>query len=207
MSGKPAIASAAALLCAALAVALVSLRGEPKRQVRVEVSEDSGATVAPGDLALWIVEGRRDFTVVDLRSSKEWSAGHIRGAVHCGSCHADAAAGRKAQEGSDFIDLSKKLVLYAAAAGEPVELPRIIARNPNVLMVRGGWQGWQKEVLAPVVFGGEGSEDERLEKRRREALRAFFAGERASPAKPLGLPLTPIRRDNAHQAQGAHEGC
>ena len=207
MTGRRAIGASAALLLAAGAIALASLRGEPKRRARFEVSEASGATVAPGELALWIVEGRRDFTVVDLRSPKAWTAGHIRGAVHCGGCHADAAAGRKAQEGTSFVDLSKKLVLYADAAGEPLELPKIIAQSPNLLLLRGGWEGWQREVLAPVAFGGETDEDQRLEKRKREALRAFFAGERANTARPVELPLTPIRRTNAHQAEGAHEGC
>lgn len=192
-------------LVGGIAVAGLSLRKEAPRRVKLDESAVA-RRVLPGELAQWIIEGRRDFTVIDLRKTEAFEAAHVRDAVHCGSCHENKAEGRKAAQ-EHFIDLSKKLVLYTDTGKETVELPKIIARNPHLHVLDGGWAGWQKEVLAPVTFGGETDPAQIEDKRKREAIRAFFAGERPQTAAPAQLPITPIRRENAHKPAGASEGC
>jgi len=201
--GKNGIIFAVVLLVAGAAVAGLSLRGEPKRKLRYQVS--STQTVTPAELAAWIIEGRRDFSVVDLRDPEDYAKGHVRGAVSCGSCHTDAAEAK--QDETTFVDLSKKLVLYTDTGTESVDLPKLLAKNPRLYVLAGGWEAWQRDVLAPVTFGGETDQEQVDEKQRREAVRAFYAGERTDSARPAALPITPIRRKAAHQTAGAHEGC
>lgn len=195
---------AGVLLVGGLAVAALSLRGEPQRRTRFAVMDRPH--VAPDELARWIVEGRRDFAIVDLRPAADFAAGHVRGAVSCATCHGDNAEGRKAEE-SGFVDLSKKLVLYTDSGSEAVELPRLLADNPGIYFLDGGYRAWRAQILGPVSFGGETSEAELLARQRREALRAFFAGERPGAAAPAPLPVTPMRRDGAHKPAGTGEGC
>ncbi len=102
-----------------------------------------------------------------------------------------------------------------AAAVDRVRLARtralmfqaMVAKNPRLYLLRGGYQAWKAEVLAPVVFGGETDAEQLRAKQQKEAVRAYFAGERPQSGKAAVLPVTPIRRDNAHKPAGAHEGC
>lgn len=201
------IVFAAVLLVSGLAVAALANRGPPPRRLVQVVDARTHQAVQPQELARWFVEGRRDFTVVDLREPTAFQAGHVRNAVSCSHCHDSAAEGRAAVEKGDFVDLSKKLVVYTETGRESVELPRALARNPRLMLLEGGYRGWRDEVLGKVSFEGV-TDPERLEALgRREALRAFFSGERPSAAPVAPLPVAPIRRESAHKPATAREGC
>lgn len=204
--GKHAILFAVVLLVASAAVAALSLRGEPKRKLRFGVSQGA-RTVTATELASWIIEGRRDFAIIDLRDPSDFKQGHVRDAVSCSECHTSPEEGRKDTRETLFVDLSKKLVLYTETGEEEVDLPKSLAKNPRLYTLQGGYQAWQKDVLAPVTFGGESDTEQRLAKQRQEAVRAFFAGERPGSGTPAVLPLTPIKRQSTHQPAGAREGC
>lgn len=195
----------AVLLVAGVAVAALSFRGPPKRRLHHGVSQ-SARVVTPNELASWIIEGRRDFVVIDLREEADFKKAHVRDAVSCGSCHSSKDEGRQAMQEALFVDLSKKLVLYTETGTEAVDLPRLLAKNPRLYTLEGGYAGWQREVLAPVTFGGEANLEELRARQKREAVRAFFAGERPVAA-PAALPLAPIKRKDAHAPAGAREGC
>ena len=203
--GKNAIRFAVVLLVMSGVVAAMSFRGEPKRKLRFGVSQRS-RTVTPNELAAWIIEGRRDFAVIDLRDQEDFKKGHVRDAVSCGTCHDSAEEGRKDTQDT-FIDLSKKLVLYTDTGDETVDLPKSLAKNPRLYTLTGGYEAWQREVLAPVAFGGEASEEQLHVKQRKDAVRAFFSGERPASSKPAVLPLEPIKRKSEHQPAGPREGC
>ncbi len=204
--GKRAALFAATFLVAGVAVAGLSLRGEPRRKLHFGVSQ-TARTVKPTELASWIIEGRRDFVVIDLRGQADFDRGHVRDAVSCGQCHASAEEGRKAVQETMFVDLSKKLVLYTHSGDETVELPKLLARNPRLYTLEGGYAGWERAVLAKVAFGGEADVEELQRKQRQEAVRAFFAGERPQQAAPAVLPMAPIKRKSTHAPAAAREGC
>ena len=188
-------------------VALVSLaKGEPQRQVKFEVG-GRRPTVSATELARWGIEGRRDYVVVDLRSSEDFNEGHIRGAVSCGTCHASAEEGKRAEEGDTFVDLTKKLVLYADNGTESMKLPKVLAANPRLYLLAGGYDAWKAQVMAPVGLAGEGDETQLAERRRREAIRAFYAGERPGTGNAATLPVAPIKRQSPHAPAKAAEGC
>jgi rhodanese-related sulfurtransferase len=196
---------AAVALTGGIAVAGLSLRGEPTRKLTAGVSQRA-RTVKATELASWIVEGRRDFAVIDMRDQAAFTKSHVRDAVHCGTCHQSKAEGRKAVEETMFVDLSKKLVLVTQTGNETVELPKLLAKNPRLYTLEGGYDAWERDVLAPVTFGGETDVEQVQAKARREALRGFFSGERGT-SKPATLPLEPIQRKAAHQNATAREGC
>jgi rhodanese-related sulfurtransferase len=196
----------AVLVLLGAAVAAASLRADP-RGATFPLAATADREVTPAELAGWIVEGRRDFTVVDLRPTSAFEAAHVRGAVSCASCHRDRAAGRAAQAGDGFVDLSRKVVLYAQTGQEPVAVPRILRANPRVLVLRGGFDGWSRDVLAPVDLAAAQTDEEVAAALRRAALRAYFTGEAAAEQPAARAPVEPVRRGGAHAAGGSSEGC
>jgi rhodanese-related sulfurtransferase len=188
-------------------VAAASLRGEPQRRATFPLDAPAARRVTPAELAGWIIEGRRDFTVVDLRSRAEFQAGHVRGAVSCGSCHEDRADAKRALAGEGFVDLSKNVVLYTQTGGEPVVVPRILRDSPRVLFLSGGLDGWRRDVLAPVDLASVRTDEDLAAARKRDAVRSFFTGEAAAERPVAKLPVEPLRRTGPHKVGGAAEGC
>jgi hypothetical protein len=194
------------LLVVGAAVGGLSLRAAPERRALRQLDLRTRPQVRAVELATWIVEGRRDFVVVDLRPAAAFKQGHIKGAVSCASCHGNAEDAAASQRGDTFVDLSKKLVLVSDGRAQSLELPKILAANPRVVSLAGGYPAWQQQILTRVSFGGETDERELEQKKKREALRSYFSGERpvAAPAK---LSITPVRREGAHRPAVAREGC
>jgi rhodanese-related sulfurtransferase len=212
VKGPPLISKAGWLFAAACllgggVVMALGVRGEPERKVKFEITNGHRLKVSPSELAAWGLDGRRDYVVVDLRPDDDFKEGHIRGAVSCGTCHATKTEGEKADQGDTFVDLTKKVVLYTESGAEPVKLPKKLAENPRLYLLEGGWEGWKSQVLAPVAFGGETSEAELDAKVKRDAVRAFYAGERPQSGKKAVLPIAPIKREGAHAPAKAAEGC
>jgi rhodanese-related sulfurtransferase len=206
MASTQTIAFVAVMSFSGVAIAGLSLKGEPPRRLKFDAANSAHLRVTAPELADWLIEGRRDFAIVDMRGDADHARGAIRDAVHCGSCHEDKDTAQHAQE-DHFVDLSKKLVLYTQTGKESLQLPKIIARNPRLYFLEGGYEAWSSSVMAPVKFDVVTGEQAMLDLRRREARRAFFAGEGMKTGEAAQLPVTPIRRQNAHQAAVAREGC
>ncbi len=201
------LAFAAAVLVAGGAVAAMSAGGEPQHRQKFDVGRADHPAVTAPELAAWGIEGRRDYVLVDLRPSEDFKEGHIRGAVSCGTCHASADEGKKADQGEAFVDLTKKLVLYTETGAEKVKLPKLLADNPRLYILAGGYEAWKNQVMTPVSFGGETDEAQVLAKQKHEAVRAFYAGERPASGKNAVLPVAPIKREGAHAPAKPSEGC
>jgi rhodanese-related sulfurtransferase len=195
-------------LVSGITVAALSGKGPPPRRLQYGVEAGAHRSVAPAELARWIIEGRRDFAVIDLRSPADFQKGHVLAAVNCSHCHVDRRAAPKAEEAGNFVDLSKKLIVYTETGTERVELPRRLATNPNLFLLRGGWQAWQRDILTKVSLDGVDDGEERAERLRREAVRAFFSGERVSTPGAAQSPAAPTPRERAPRpAATAREGC
>ncbi len=191
------------LALASLVVLAGALRGEPRYELKSSVQLAASQRVLPGELADWIVSGRRDFALIDMRSPEAFGKDHIRGAVNCGTCHASKQEGRMTES---FVDLSKKLVIYSEGDGESIQLPKILTKNQQIYRLAGGYEAWKSEVLAPVSFDGVTDEAALDAARKRDAVRAFMAGERATAPVEAKLPVKPVKREAAHGTAAA-EGC
>ena len=207
MLNKRYIAAGSVALLLGLTIAIASIRGEPQRRLTLKVEPEASRLVEPREVAEWIITGRRDFAVVDMRSSQDYAKSHVRGAVNCGSCHENREAGAKAMHGDGFVDLSKKLVLYTQTGAEPMVLPKLLHDNPRIALLAGGYDRWQKDLLSPVALEGVFDEDELNAARQREAVRAFLSGERVGPSNVAKLPVTPIKRVGEHKSATGNEGC
>ncbi|HHH43398.1 MAG TPA: rhodanese-like domain-containing protein [Gammaproteobacteria bacterium] len=102
--------------------------------------------VAVDDLARWIIEGRKDFVLIDIRSADDFAAGHIDRAQNIPLTELVSAQRRQA------LPNDRKLVLYSQGselAAQAAVLLRLSGYDANLLL--GGYNFWSQHVLNPDI--------------------------------------------------------
>lgn len=139
------------LACAAFALGAVAVFAQPTPGGAVSVDARALAAIVqrdadgiePLDLADWIVQGRSDFRLVDVRDAHEYASYHIPGAENVPlAALADTALPR-----------NEKLVVYADEGVRGAQAWFLLkARGyAGAYLLRDGLEGWQQEVLFPTL--------------------------------------------------------
>ncbi|HSM52326.1 MAG TPA: rhodanese-like domain-containing protein [Thermoanaerobaculia bacterium] len=150
--------------------------GDPGPGSRVTLDTQELATlvqaevdhVTPEELAAWLVEGRADFRLVDLRREEEAAAYRIPGA--------------EAIQVADLPDAelprNEKLVLYSAEGLHSAQAWMLLKaqRHPAVYILLGGLEAWKQHVLYPVDPGPEAPVAERAEFAKAAEIARHFGG-------------------------------
>jgi rhodanese-related sulfurtransferase len=136
--------------------------------------------VTPSELAAWIIEGRADYRLVDVREAKAYAEYHVPTAESVPlPTLLDGALGR-----------TEKVVLYGdggvhAAQGWTVLKGRGFTQAYTLL---GGLDAWRDEVLFPVAPQNPTPEDQaRFE--RAVQVATFFGGQPRAAASPGAEPM------------------
>lgn len=205
MITKARVLFAVALLLPGSAIAVLSLRGEPQPALAAVAPHTKANEVLPAELAEWIITGRNDFVLLDMRDLAAYRQGHIRGAFSCQSCHGSREEGKQFLQSAPGVDLAKRVVLYTETGAEEVRVPKIIHDNPYLYHLRGGYRAWSAEVLAEAKLADGDSEAVALSKQKHNAVRNLFLGKAVAAEAPVRLKIKPVRRMRAHKS--ADEGC
>jgi rhodanese-related sulfurtransferase len=175
--------AAAALLLGALALAASPYPGSrvtlDAKELALIVGSEADHVEAP-ELAAWIIEGRADYRLIDLRSAAEFDRYHIPTAENVPmSVLTDAGLGRQ-----------EKLVLYSEGGIHSAQAWMLLRAqgHASVYMLKGGLDEWNDQVVFPVLADNptpaQRARDERL-----RAMSAFFGGQpRSASAAQAGLP-------------------
>lgn len=140
------------------------------------------AQTPPGVIADWILQGRNDFLLFDLRPAGDFFAGHLPGAARTDAAELGKPGVVRA------LPAYKKLVFYAGEAPPKAELLEpLLERGLHVIVMEGGYPRWQQEVLTTAP------EAATPEARKRDAVARYFRGESA-----LGTPV-PLKEIKAEQ--------
>ncbi len=124
--------------------------------------------VTPSELAGWIVQGRSDYRLVDLRTESDYAAYHIPTAENV----TVAAL-------PEFpFQRTEKIVLYSDGGIHAAQAWMLMLAQGYraVYTVLGGLEGWKDEVLYPAL-AAQASGVERARFERAAALSRFFGGE------------------------------
>lgn len=168
-----------------------------------ETSVTSMPYISPLTLSEWIIEGRRNYLLIDIRAGNEYDKGGISGAVN--------APLSELMKKSTMKELSrhKILVLYDTEGTGPVGAVNILrAEGFNAYMLDGGMKGWEERVLNPAPPSEDASDDEYLIYAARLAVSNFYKGKVFQPSEDLSgmkrrkfvMPLLPLE-----EVEG--EGC
>jgi len=163
---------------ALLAVALgtLALLAQPHRGPFVKLDSRELAAVVEAEvdhvtapeLAAWIVEGRADYRLIDLRTAEEYAAYHIPTAENV------PLTGL-----ADYPLLrNEKIVLYSVGGIHSAQAWMLLRAQgyEAVYFVLGGFDAWQDEVLFPTL-PADADAQARAQFERAAQVAKFFGGE------------------------------
>ena len=145
-------------------------------EARMKSGRTQSATVAD-----WIIQGRNDFMVIDLRPAEAYQKGHVPGAINVSPEQLSRTGTVRSLP--DY----KKLVFYGAEDRQARLLAPAFGRGLNALTLDGGYEGWVREVMTRPASVSSPAEA------KREAVSKYFRGESA-----LGTPQ-PLKNLPAQQ--------
>lgn len=211
----PALTLNQKLAALALVLGTMALASQPHRGPFVTLDarelamivEQEVDHVTPAELAGWIIEGRSDYRLIDLRAEQDFAAYHIPTAERV-----------PLPELADYPWLrNEKIVLYSDGGIHAAQAWFLLRAQgyPGVYTIRGGLEGWKDEVLFPSL-PAEAGPQERARFERAAAVAQFFGGQSrsggsstepaavalpqlASPVAPGARPFAPKRKKK--------EGC
>lgn len=188
---------------AMLLVAMLLLAACTREPVDLH-SRYAAARTEPMTVADWIIQGRNDFLLVDLRGKSAFDAKHIPGAIQLEQDKVDDE-----RVVASFPDY-KTLVFYDASGQvKPEQLAPVFQRGLHVMVLQGGFEGWEQQVLtAPEEADGPAAA-------KRVAVSKYFRGESAlgtpkelkeiSAEQYIKQPTLPLQQQEAAPFQ--MEGC
>jgi rhodanese-related sulfurtransferase len=208
-----------ALVAVALGVGAFAI-GDPVAKGRVTLDERELAAivegevdhVTPDELADWIVEGRQDYRLIDLRAEADYAAYHIPSAQRLAITELPDAE----------LPRNEKLVLYSAEGIHSAQAWFLLKarKYPAVYILLGGLKQWNEEVIYPVDPGAAAHPVDRIAfAKAAERARYFGGGPRAAAvpgsapvallptAPPVAKVAPPVVPGGAAPAKKKKEGC
>jgi rhodanese-related sulfurtransferase len=169
------------LALVALALGAVALFSEPHRGpfVKLDAREMGAIVDAEADhitareLAAWIVEGRADYRLLDLRSPEEYAKYHIPGAENVQSSTL-----------ADYPLLpSEKIVVYSEGGIHGAQGWMLLKAlgYPSAYTLLLGLDGWTDEVLYPAPPAGDDPKA-KAQFEKAAAMASFFGGKARTEA-------------------------
>jgi rhodanese-related sulfurtransferase len=142
--------------------------GESFQQVARTIIH-GGDQVSAETLADWLIKGRQDFVLIDVRSQKAYENGHIESAMSLPLTYL--------LEPGVLSDLpsDRLIVLYANGIREAAQaavMLRLAGIQASTLL--GGYNAWEQHVLHPELTAT--TDAEVLEAKKRQAIACYFAG-------------------------------
>ncbi len=123
-------------------------------------------------LAEWLIEGRQDFVLVDVRAPSDYVKGHI------GEARNLAIAELVTENALTGLPTDRKVVVYSNGSengAKAATLLRIAGLNAQVLV--GGYNAWQSRILNPDIPAEE-LDGESLQVSEQRAFACYFVGDR-----------------------------
>jgi len=143
----------------------------------VERQEDH---VTPAELAAWIIEGRTDYRLVDIRDGRAFAEYHIPGAENVPLASLlDGALGR-----------TDKIVLYGDGGIHAAQAWMVLKGRgfSQVYTLLEGLDAWKDEVLFPVVPQSP-TPEQQAQFERAAHVAKFFGGQPRAAAAPGAEPV------------------
>jgi rhodanese-related sulfurtransferase len=202
------------LAVVAVALGALALLARPTRgnSVRLDVRELASVIdgekdhVTASELAGWIVTGRSDYRLIDLRSAKEFAEYHIPTAENLPLTTLPDAA----------LLADERLVLYSEGGIHASQAWMLLRAKgfKGVYTLKGGLDQWKDEVLFPTLAENAGPAERARFERAAAVARSFGGSPRTGGAQPAALKMPELAKVEAPPpgavapiARKKKEGC
>ncbi|ACB74746.1 YeeE/YedE thiosulfate transporter family protein [Opitutus terrae] len=181
------------------AVAGGPYRGAFARVDTQQLALDAGTAdlIAPAQLADWLVEGRNDFLLIDVRDSTAFARYHLPSAtnVPLAALNAEVAAH------------NERIIVYADTDVHAAQAWLILraAGFPAAYLLSGGVEAWQAQVLYPRAPAADAPAREQIDFARRAAVARHFGGSPQGAGAAI-IPAAPELPQIAPPAPAAPTG-
>lgn len=193
-----------------IAVIMIFLPGQDRKRysfnpdaIAATINE-SREHVTPGDLSQWIIQGKNDFILVDIRSKEEFAEGHIKTAK---SIPLALLLKRSTME-REFID-GKMVILYSNGTSHAAQACLVLkTAGIDCYVLEGGYNYWIETVLKPAEPVAGAADDEILKYRAAQSVADHFGGAGQSKQNVEGnksgtrTPGAPVKRGGKKKLQG-----
>lgn len=195
-----------------LSVASVSACG-PSTDSTISMSAIAQAAARQDDrasvdeLATWLIEGRDDFRLIDVRTPGDFESGSIGDAenIPIAEIVSDKTLAR--------LPTNRMLLVYSNGsenAAKATVMLRLSGFDAHLLT--GGYNAWQEKILNPDI-SAEALDGESLDVAEQRAYACYFVGERSDAAtfQPSSEPFVPPVFEETEEFEElpppAEEGC
>jgi len=164
--------------------------------------------VSTDDLARWMIEEKKDFTLIDVRPPDAYAKGHIDGARNLSVPELLSPALLKTLPGV------RRIIVYSQGsetAAQAAVLLRLAGYNASLLL--GGYNFWSQHVLNPDIHPTR-ADGEYSRVPRQQAIACYFVGgntvaQAPVPVRKHRVPafVPPVSRPAAPPPPASDEGC
>lgn len=167
-------------LLIAAAAGLVACGQPPGTQVTlVDVAQSAARQddrVSVEDLAEWLIEDRKDFLLIDVRSADDFKKGQI------GDAQNIPLAALVTSESLQGLPVDRRIVVYSNGsenAAKAAVMLRLAGFDAH--LVTGGYNAWQQRILNPDI-SAQALDGESLKVAAQRAYSCYFIGDREGGA-------------------------
>ncbi len=137
------------------------------------VKEILRKNTTPSQLADWIIKGKIDYQLIDIRTAKEYEKSSIENAENI-------PVDMLLTNGCIENDLSedKLIILYSKDTREAFDASIILYSmgTYNVTVLEGGYENWDKTIMSPIKLSDEATDSEILAYSRSNSIANRFGG-------------------------------
>jgi rhodanese-related sulfurtransferase len=129
--------------------------------------------IDPTTLSQWIIEGRKDYMLIDIRSPKEFEQGNIKTSENI---PLDTLLLRNTLEA---LPANKLIVIYSNGSSHASQAWLVMkTAGFDSYVLEGGFNYWSKTILNPNAPSNDGevSDDEVLRYKAQLAIKNYFGG-------------------------------
>ncbi len=159
--------------------------------------------VSPDELSQWIIEGRNDYQLIDIRSEKMFSKGHIKGAENI-------PLPVLLQKQTVYQDLSdNKLIVLYSNGNSHAHQAWLVLKTAGIdcYVLEGGFNYWNSMLLNPTMPKNF-SDDEILRYKTAQSVSAYFGGTgKINEAKDVDTGNKPKRTIKRKKRKKKLDGC
>jgi rhodanese-related sulfurtransferase len=189
LAGKRLAGAVIILLAAALALAATMAKGTGEGAVNAsaiaKVVNAEQDHVTPGELARWIVEKRKDYELVDIRSAWEFDDYHIPTAINIPLAQLFEDSGLKQ------LSREKKIVLYGFGAGHAAQAQLLLGlKGYQAYSLRDGISDWWETIMSPKSIRSDPPDPNGY--RESKQLREHFMGTGETGRPATAMPPVPV---------------